>query len=273
MSFDSRERSLAAGAPIRFYEFRRGVMRWLYVSCDRDVAVGTQVFRTVRGGISDNGIRQSGVARQDSLIITAPADIDVAQPFRNSLPSAKIGLIIHDGHYGEAERKWRYSGAIASVRWPSPDQCAITCQDIDAELDRPGLVDTFSRACTTYLGSPWCKVDMNVHRVETTIQTLTGASISSGTFASYPDGWFNGGWVEWQIGQGEYDSRTIEHHTGSTLTLLGGTLALAPNMAIRAYPGCDFFASTCQDKFNNLPNMRAVPQMDGKSPFDGEQVF
>ena len=63
MSFDSRERSLAAGTPVRYYEFRRGVMRWLYNSSDRDISVGTQVFRSVRGGISDNGIRQSGVAR------------------------------------------------------------------------------------------------------------------------------------------------------------------------------------------------------------------
>lgn len=273
MSFSSRENSLAAGTPIRFYEFRRGVMRWLYISCDRDVAVGTQVFRTVRGGIRDNGIRQSGVAKQDSLVITAPADIEVAEPFRNSIPSSKIGLIIYDGHYGETERKWRYTGSIASVRWPELERCTITCQDIDAEMDRPGLNDTFSRTCTTYLGSPWCKVDLNPLRVDTTIQAMTGATISSGALAAFPDGWFTGGWVEWPIGQGEYDRRTIEQHVGGVLSLLGGTVALGLGRAIRVYPGCDFLATTCHTKFNNLPNMRATPQMDGKSPFDGEQVF
>ncbi|ARU87125.1 phage BR0599 family protein [Pseudomonas sp. M30-35] len=273
MSFDSREQSLDAGTPVRYYEFRRGVLRWLYNSSDRDISIGTQVYRTLRGGISDNGIRQSGVAKQDSLVITAPADLEVAQLFRNTQPSAKIGLIIYDGHYGEPERKWRYTGSVASVRWPTLDSCRVTCQDIDADMERPGLVDTHSRTCTTYLGSPWCKVDLNPYRVETTIQSLTGASISSGAFAAFSDGWFNGGWVEWPIGQGEYDSRTIESHADSTLILLGGTLALSAGQAIRVYPGCDFLATTCHNKFDNLPNLRAMPQMDGKSPFDGEQVF
>lgn len=273
MSFDSRERSLAAGTPIRYYDFRRGVMRWLYITADRDVGFGTQIYRTVRGGINDNGIRQTGVARQDSLVITAPADIEVAQPFRNSIPSSKIGLIIYDGHYGEPERKWRYTGNVVSVRWPALDHCTITCQDIDAEMDRPGLIDTFSRTCTTYLGSPWCKVDLNPYRIETTIQSLTGAAISSGAVEAYPDGWFSGGWIEWPIGQGEYDRRTIEQHAGSVLTLMGGTLALTGGQSIRVYPGCDFLPATCHGKFNNLANLRATPQMDGKSPFDGEQVF
>ncbi len=273
MSFDSREFSLAAGAPIRYYEFRRGVWRWLYNSSDRDITIGTQVYRTLRGGISDAGIRQSGVAKQDNLVITAPADIEVAEPWRNSQPSALIGILIYDGHYGEPERKWRMTGNIANVRWPSLDTCLITCQDIDAEMDRPGLVDTYSRSCTTYLGSPWCKVDLNPLRVDTTIQSKTGASISSGAFAAYPEGWFSGGTVEWPIGQGEFDSRTIESHAGSVLVMLGGTLALSAGQAIRVFPGCDFLASTCHTKFNNLANLRATPQMDGKSPFDGDQVF
>ena len=206
-------------------------------------------------------------------MITAPADLDVAAPFRNSLPSALVGLIIHDGHYGDAERRWRYTGSIASVRWPALDRCTITCQDIDAEMDRPGLVDTFSRTCTTTLGSAWCKADLNPLRVDTVIQSMTGAAVSSGALAAWPDGWFAGGWIEWSIGQGEYDRRTIERHQGSVLTLMGGTFPLAGGQAIRVYPGCDFLASTCHTKFNNLQNLRATPQMDGKSPFDGEQVF
>lgn len=273
MSFESREISIASGTPIRYYDFRRGVMRWLYISVGRDVAFGTEIYRSLRGGISDNGIRQSGVSKQDSLVITAPADIEVAQPFRNSQPSAMIGVIIYDGHFGDSDRRWRYTGKIANVRWPKLDTCTITCQDIDAEMDRPGLIDTFSRTCTTSLGSPQCKVDLNPYRVDTVVQSLTGAAISSGAVAAFPDGWFTAGWVEWPIGQGEYDRRTIEHHAGSVLTLMGGTFALAGGQSIRVYPGCDFLAATCSDKFNNLQNMRATPQMDGKSPFDGEQVF
>ena len=41
MSFNSRENSLADGAPIRLYQFSRGVMRWLNTSGDRDEVVGS----------------------------------------------------------------------------------------------------------------------------------------------------------------------------------------------------------------------------------------
>jgi len=273
MSFDSRESSLAAGTPIRLYEFSRGVMRWLYNSSDRDISVGTQVFRTLRGGISDNGIRQSGVSKQDSFVITAPADIEVAQPWRGSRPSAEIYLRVRDMHYGDIEIVNRLTGSISSVKWPRLDTCTITVQDIESSMERPGLIDTHSRTCSTTLYSTQCGVDRNVHRVETTIQSLSGRTISSGEFASYPDGWFSGGYVEWPIGQGEYDSRHIESHAGSVLHLLGGVLGLAASQAIRVYPGCDFLPGTCNDKFGNLPNLRATPHMDGKSPFDGEQVF
>jgi uncharacterized phage protein (TIGR02218 family) len=273
MSFDSRESSLAGGAPVRLYEFRRGEWRWLYNSSDRDITIGTQIYRTLRGGIIDQGIRQSGESRQDDFVITAPADLEVAQLFRNGRPSAAIGIIVRDMHYGDAEVVARYTGEIANVRWPTLDSCRIVCRDIDADMERPGLIDTYSRTCTTTLYSPWCTVDRNAYRIETTIQSLAGLTISSGAFAAYPDGWFAGGYIEWPIGQGEYDSRTIESHTGSDLVLLGGTFGLSAGQAIRAYPGCDFLAETCQAKFANLDNFRGVNAMDGKSPFDGEQVF
>lgn len=273
MSFDSRESSLAAGTPIRLYEFSRGVMRWLYNSSGRDITVGTQVYRTVRGGIRDNGIRQTGESRQDAFVITAPADIEVAQPWRSSRPSAEIFLRVRDMHYGESEIVHRLTASISSVKWPQLDTCSITCQDIESSMERPGLIDTYSRTCTTTLYSTKCGVDRNLYRVEASIQSLTGASISSGTFAAYPSGWFTGGYVEWSIGSGEYDSRHIEAHSGSTLQLLGDTVGLAAGLPVRVYPGCDFLASTCHDKYDNLNRNRAQPQMDGKSPYDGEQVF
>lgn len=273
MSFDSRERSLADGAPVRLYEFSRGVMRWLYNGSDRNITIGPQVYLALPGGISDNGIRQSGESKQDAFVITAPADIEVAQPWRGVRPSAEIGLRVLDMHYGDSETVCRFVGTIASVKWPRLDTCTITCQDVESSMERPGLVDTYSRTCTTTLYSTLCGVNRDLHRVDTTIQSMVGVSISNGAFAGYPDGWFAAGFIEWPIGSGEYDRRHIETHAGSDLQLLGGTEGLAVGMAIRVFPGCDFLDGTCDSKFDNLPNLRATPHMDGKSPFDGEQVF
>lgn len=273
MSFNSLERSIAAGTPVRLYEFSRGVMRWLYNSSDRDITVGSQIFRTLRGGITDNGIRQTGESGQDTFLITAPADIEVAQPWRTMRPSAEIGVRVLDMHYGDGDTVCRFVGTIGSVKWPSLDICAIACEDLDSSMQRPGLVDAYSRTCTTTLYSTKCKVDRNTHRIETAIQSISGRTISSGALASYPAGWFSGGYIEWSIGSGEYERRHIETHSGSSLTLLGGVVGLQAGQAIRVYPGCDFTAGTCASKFGNIINFRGFPHMDGKSPFDGDQVF
>jgi len=273
MSFDSRERSLADGQPIRLYQFSRGVLRWPYNSSDRDVTYNNQVFKTLRGGISDNGIRQTAEASADTFVITAPADIEVAQLFRGMPPSSEINLRVFDLHYGEIDAINRFVGSISSVKWPTLDSCNITCNDIESSMQRPGLTDTYSRSCTTTLYSLKCKVNRDLYRVETTLQSLSGLIISSGTFASYPDGWFSSGYVEWAIGSGEYERRHIEVHIGSQLQLLGGTSGLATGQAVRVYPGCDFLDTTCDGKYDNLPNFRGDRHLDGKSPFDGDQVF
>lgn len=273
MSFNERERSLATGQPIRLYQFSRGVLRWLYNTSDRNIEVDGAIYRTLRGGIKDGGIRQTGESQQDAFTITAPADIEVAQPFRGVRPSAEIGIRVLDMHYGEAEVVSRFVGTISSVKWPTLDSCQIVCQDIESSMTRPGLTDTYTRTCSTTLYSARCKVSRDAYRVEATVQEIAGMNITCSTAAGFADGYFSAGYVEWAIGAGEYERRHIEVHQGATLQLLSGTGGLSVGMAVRVYPGCDFLASTCHARFSNLPNFRGVPHMDGKSPFDGEQVF
>ncbi|MOA32513.1 hypothetical protein D3C78_1537390 [compost metagenome] len=69
------------------------------------------------------------------------------------------------------------------------------------------------------------------------------------------------------------ERRHIETHAGEVLQLLGGVDGLVAGQMVNAYPGCDFLESTCNDKFGNRDNFRGVSTMDGKSPFDGDQVF
>ncbi|WP_339844283.1 phage BR0599 family protein [uncultured Halopseudomonas sp.] len=273
MSFDQREGSIALGQPIRLYKFSRGVIRWLYNSSDRDITYNNQVFRALVGGISDRGIQQSGDAKADALTITAPSDISVAQPFRTFPPSERIELVIFDMHYGDAEARLAWPGRIASVNWPSLDSCRIECVTRDAEMSEPGLTDVYSRMCTARLGDNRCNVDLNPYRITTTLQAQDGQTVSAPAFAGYPDGWFAAGWLEWSIGSGEYDRRHIEQHIGTDLQLLGGTAGIPAGATVRVYPGCDFLAETCDGKFDNLDNMRAIPHLQGKSPFDGDQVW
>lgn len=273
MTFNSRESSLADGQPVRLYEFSRGVLRWNYASCDRNVTLSNQEYRTVRGGLSDNGIIQSGDPSADKLVITAPADLEVAQLFRVTPPSDEIRLVVRDMHYGDTDVVVSWVGSIKSVNWLALDRCRISCLSIEASMERPGLTDTYSRTCTAVLGDWRCKIDLEVYRVDLLPQSMTGTTVSSGTFAAYPDGWFTGGFVAWSVGSGNFDRRHIEAHQGSDLVMLGGTAGIPAGATLRVYPGCDFLIETCHGKFGNEPNFRGENKLQGESPFDGNQVW
>lgn len=114
MSFNSRESSLADGQPVRLYQFSRGAIRWSYNSSDRDITYQNQIFRTVPGGITDNGIICSGDPQSDQFIITAPADLDVALLYKAKSPSNAIDLVVYDMHYGDVEAAVSWVGRLAT---------------------------------------------------------------------------------------------------------------------------------------------------------------
>ncbi|NHN78558.1 DUF2163 domain-containing protein [Azotobacter chroococcum] len=272
MTYDASERSLADGRPIRLYQFTRGTLAWRYASADRDIVHGTQTFTALRGGIADSGVRQTGQTSPDTLKLTAPADLEVAQLYRGAAPSAAVSLTVFARHYGVDDYLVIWAGEIRSVRWPALDRCEIQCSPLTERMEMQGLRLGWERNCPHALYSLACGVNRDLYRIESSIQSMDGASLSNGAFAAQPDGYFTGGLVEWAIGGGEYERRGIEQHAGSSLTLLGGTSGLMLNQAIRVYPGCAQTTAACT-VFNNLPNYGGIPHLAGESPFDGNNYF
>ncbi len=182
MSFDAYEQSIDAGRPLRLYQFARGALRWSYTSSDRDVEMEiegeTYTFQTVRGGIADDGIRQTGQPSADTLVLTAPASLAVAQLYRALPPSAEISLTIWDKHFDDDEALVTWVGSVAMVSWPQLDRCKISCQSLSASMETIGLRLTWQRACPHSLGDRNCRVDLEQYRVEARITALDGAAIT-----------------------------------------------------------------------------------------------
>ena len=272
MTYDDRERSLSDGQPVRLYQFARGVLRWTYNSSDRDIVHLGQTYKALRGGISDNGVRQTGQSSPDTLKLTAAADLEVAQLYRSTAPSAPVSLTMYALHYGLEEYLVIWAGEVRTVRWPALDRCEITCAPLTERVGMQGLRLGWERNCPHALYSPPCGVNRELYRIESSVQALDGISISNGLFATYADGHFTGGYVEWGIGGSEYDRRGVEQHSGSLLYLLGGTAGLVGRQVIRVYPGCQQTTAACK-AFDNLANYGGIPHLAGESPFDGRNVF
>lgn len=271
MSFFSRETSISAGRPITLYEFQRDILRWRYTSADRNQVFQTQTFEAI--AISDDGRRRTGEASADALKVIVPYNNPVARMYRGAPPADEIFLIIRELHKDEPEFRVSWTGSVQGVRFPSPERAEIICQSTNASMERAGLWLGYERGCPYSVYDLNCGVDPQNFAVEAIIQSIDGATISSGTFDAQEDGYFAGGYVEWPIGSGAFERRGIEQHVGSVLTLLGGTDGLVNGQGVTAYPGCPRIIEVCDKRFDNKDRFGGHPHMPGKSPYDGDPIF
>lgn len=276
MSFLSRENSIFGGRPITLYEFQRGTQRWSYTSADRDQEFQTRTFTKI--AITDDGLHRTGEASADTLTVRVPYNNPIALMFRGAPPAAEVFLTIYDLHQGESDYRVGWTGSIQGVRYPSPARAEVLCLSQGATMDRPGLWLGWERACPYDVYGPivagvGCGVSPALYAVEATVLSMTTSAISSGTFDAQPDGYFDGGYVEWPIGGGETERRGIVRHVGSELTLLGGTDGIDVGQGITAFPGCPKTIDVCDSRFGNSEQHGGVPHLPGKSPFDGDPIF
>lgn len=273
MSFDDLEFSLSGGRPVRLYQFSRGVLRWNYTSSGGDVVHQNQVFKPLRGGISDDGIRQGGSESVRNLRVLAPADLEVAQFYRGIPPSDSVDLVVYDRHIGDSDFRVSWVGEIQNVTWPAVDRCQVICSPESVSMGQQGLRLAWERPCPHALYERGCWANRDLYRVDATVISLDGASITGSAFASKPDGWFSAGYLEWSISVGVWERRAIESHSGTRLVIFGGTSGLSLSKPVRAYAGCDQTIETCHSRFNNKNNYGGIRHMPGRSPFDGNPIF
>lgn len=272
MSYDSIERSNEDGRPIYLYSFTLGSATWRYTSSDQQVVQGGYKWSPV--AISDDGVKQTGEATTDGLNITAPSSIAPAQMFLGTPPSQAIMCRIFHMHEGDAESALCYIGEVTQVNLPQPGTAIITCDTIGASMQRDGLRLGWQRSCPYALYDEiTCKADKALHALDLTIIEVVGNAVKFDGIGGAADGAFNGGYIEWEHPVQGIEFRGIEAQVGTTVTMFGLADGLYYGLKVKAYPGCARTVSDCEGKFNNLDNYGGVPDMPGKSPFDGDPVF
>lgn len=183
-------------------------------------------------------------------------------------PSAPINVTVFGRHYGVDDYLVIWSGEVRSVSWPALDRCSLICSPFSQRMESEGLRLGWERNCPYALYSSRCGVNRDLYQVLASVAAMDGAQINHPAFATYAEGYFRAGFVEWAISSsGEWNRRAIEAHSGDTLTLLGGTDGLSVGRSVRVYPGCAQTTDACQ-AFANLPNYGGIPHLAGESPFD-----
>lgn len=271
MSTSSRETSIAQGTPIELYDFVRGTKHYRHTSAQADYLFGTQLY-VATVGLERGEIREFGDAEQETLTIKAPKDFPLAELFRGVPTSEKVQLVLRRTHVGELDAEPVWMGSVQSVRRPN-DMVEIICDSIMNTMYTRGLRLSWQKNCPHVVFDLECRAPKEPFRVPTVLTDVNPILAKSPAFADKPDGWFAGGFLEWNV-DGGIERRSISGHTGDTVLLMGSSYGLRAGMQVDAFPGCDqtIGAGGCT-KFNNVPNYGGIPGLPSRSPMDGKTVF
>lgn len=272
MSFADLENSNDQGRPIFLYAFALGSATWRYTSGDKDVVLNG--YKWTRAAISDDGVKITGDSTTDALSITAPSRIAPVQMFFTTPPSQSITVSIYHYHEGDTEAVMGYFGEMLEVTQPEPGKAQITVDTISASMQRDGLRLAWQRGCGyAVYDELTCKANKAAHVLNLTVYEITSNQVQMIGLDSTANGHLNGGYLEWEDPIRGTEFRAIEQQVGNVCTMFGLADGLYYGLAVKAYPGCMRTAAECKTKFNNYDNYPGVPDMPGKSPFDGDPVF
>jgi hypothetical protein len=282
MSFGVVENSVEEGRPIVFYEFVLNSTVWRYVAADESIPAGGHLWTPA--AISDDGTKQTGEPIDDAKRIDAPFWIGPSQTFMSGAPSKNILVRVFHKHEQSPEMRVVYIGEITQINYPIPGRSVITCESLLASMRREGLRLAWQRACPYVVYDPLCKLIKSTWGVAFTVLAIDGYSISIEVASTPEAGHFSGGFMEWDHPIRGTEFLFVDSHAAPQfLPLPPG----APNAFLTAfldpgdlfvgatgtiYPGCNFTPARCQF-FGNYDNYGGVPDLPGKSPFDGDPVF
>lgn len=269
MTYASRELSTADSSPVELYEFRRGGDAWRYTTAAQDVLFGSYAYLAVP--LKRSSIEQSSEMGKTGLRLTLVRDAEVAQAFIATPPSEITLLTVYRQHRGDAETVAIWMGRVLNAEWRG-SEVELNCEPAYTSLQRIGLRRLYQRNCPHVLYGTACGVSAAVFRVNGTVATLNGTQLSIPGAASYPTGYFSGGYATWSF-NGITEKRMIMSHTGDQLTLAAVPPGLAIGDAVALYPGCDRTINTCQDKFSNSDNFGGFPFIPAKNPFGNSPIY
>jgi uncharacterized phage protein (TIGR02218 family) len=129
-------------------------------------------------------------------------------------------------------------------------------------MRRAGLRYKAELICQHSLYSADCGANQPEKRVDDTIASISGTTLTMNVTGTYDDGWFSGGILEYGG-----NARFITSHSGNTITISRPLAGLGIGESVALYPGCDRTMSTCKDKFDNLDNYLGFPWIPQENPF------
>lgn len=270
MTFAATETSIQAGRPVELYEFLDGATAYRYTSADGDVVYGGNTYTAVP--ISRSAVEATSEVARLALNITCSRDLSILNLFALIPPSEIIAVTVRRLHSGDGEAITLWMGRILDVAF-NPASAEIHCESVYTSLKRVGLRRIYQKGCPHVLFEGECALNRATYASSKTISTVVGTAITLASMGAFADGYFAGGYLEWESTTGYFERRAIRSQVGGLVTIGFPLPGLATSDTVTIYPGCDHTLATCIAKFANGLNYGGMPYWPTKNPFDGTIIY
>lgn len=270
MTYAAIETSVQSGRPVELYEFLNGATAYRYTSADGDVSYGGNTYSAVP--IARGAIEATSETVRLALEITCARDLPVLDLFSLMPPSEIISVTVRRLHAGDGEAITLWMGRILDVAL-NPASAEIHCESVYTSLKRVGLRRLYQKECPHVLFEGECALNRATFAASKTVSTTVGTAITLAAMGAFADGYFAGGYLEWESTTGYFERRAIRSQVGGVVTIGFPLPGLAAADTVTIYPGCDHTLATCIAKFANGLNYGGMPYWPRKNPFDGTIIY
>ena len=270
MTYAAVETSTQGGRPVELYEFLNGATYYRYTSADGDVSYGGNTYTAA--AIARGDVEATAETARLAMSLVCARDLPLLALFSFMPPEGIVALTVRRLHAGDGEAITLWMGRVLNVTWNSAS-ADVHCESVHTSLKRTGLRRLYQKTCPHVLYGPGCKLDRTNFDLARTVGTVSGTTITVTTMAGYADGYFAGGYMEWERSAGVFERRMIRSQVGTSLVISFAIPGLAAAATITLYPGCDHNLSTCDTKFANRLNYGGQPYYPDKNPFGGVALY
>lgn len=235
-----------------------GGLPLLFTDSDRPQVYRSETYLPTAGDRYDQETEGALSVGSAQLIgALSPRTITSLDILRGVFDNARLDVYVFDWRLGK-----RYRHDLWFIEELTHDGCVWSATlTTSAKAMQRTVGDVYSSLCPAVLGDSRCGA--TVTTVDMTVSSVSDNQLefSQSTNTALATGWFRFGTVEWLTGANKGTKQRVRASVqGSPSGLF--TLAFPTRFPIRvgdtfrATPGCDKLATTCKNKFGNLPRYR-----------------
>ena len=273
MTFDAYETSEYDGHKVELYEFVGTISSHLLTSYATDYVYNFQTYTAVEGLKSGNRKKTSaGGSQVGELEVEIPFDHALAIEYAFSDVPPDLSLTLRQGHASDPAAAFRviWTGAVTTFSVEKRLAKLIVPSSFSLALQNTIPSRRWQGPCNHLLYDGQCTVSRLLHDLIVTVNSFSGVTIVTDVLGASWTGTegFGGEVINNRTGE----RRTIQSHSGNSITVKLPFTDLITGDSITVYEGCDHSAATCQAKFNNLDNFGGFNLVPNLNPFQASRL-